>query len=210
MNLPWPGGPRPPTPRPPPPAGRSAGSGPARPPAATFFSRDPQAPQRPVDRRGAARHAGGLARLRQGGVAVGPDRVAEPRGGRGVEGRRPPAAARPGGDRPGLAAAPQEVADPADADGEAGGDLLAGGTALVAGGDHPLPEVDRIRLHPPYPSLDRRNNRVKRQSQKKTALDLRREAGNNPLRGLRTGISGSGRGPPDGRPPKSDDEIAVS
>jgi hypothetical protein len=92
--------------------------------------------------RGATGHAGGVGEFLQGGVVVGPDRLAEPPSGVAVEGRGASAAARLGGDRAGLAPPPHQIADPGDADREAGGDLLAGGVAGVAGRDYPLSEVD--------------------------------------------------------------------
>jgi hypothetical protein len=95
----------------------------------------------------AARHARGLGEFLEGGVVVGPDRVAEPPGGLAVEGRGPAAAARLGCDRAGLPPPLQQLANPGDADGEAGGDLLAGGVADVAGRDDPLTEVDRVGFH---------------------------------------------------------------
>jgi hypothetical protein len=63
------------------------------------------------------------------------------------------AAVRPGLDRAGGATLAEELADPGEAHGEAGGDLLLGPLAGVVGGDDPLAQVGRVGPHPGWPSF---------------------------------------------------------
>src|SRR5262249_7377135 len=138
--------------RPPPAAPRarpSAPGGPARRPARPFFRGRAPPPQRAEDRRGAAGDPGGRAQLLQGGVGAVRDRLAEPLGAVPVEGRGLAAAVGPRRDRAGLPPPRQELVHPGDADAEPLGDLFPGAFAAVAGGDDPLPEVDRVASHPP-------------------------------------------------------------
>lgn len=90
------------------------------------------------DDRGAAIDAAVAGQLGRGGIAIPGDGQAEPLGALAVEGGGAAAAARLRLDRSGIAALAGDLADPVDADGEAGGDLLTRAFAGVAGGDGPL------------------------------------------------------------------------
>jgi hypothetical protein len=115
-----------------------------------FFSRDPESLQRPVHRRGAARDTTGPRQLLQGSVGGGRDRLAQPLGGLPRECRGLASPARLRRDRAGLPPPLEQAADPGLADREPLSDLSAGVAALIAGSDDPLPQVPRIRGHPPY------------------------------------------------------------
>jgi hypothetical protein len=79
-----------------------------------------------------------VAQFHQGGVGVVADGLAEVPLGRGVEGRGVSAAVRPGLDRAGVATLAEELADPGEANGEAGCELFLGPFAGVVGRDDPL------------------------------------------------------------------------
>ncbi len=63
------------------------------------------------------------------------------------------AAVRPGLDRAGVATLAEELADPGEAHGEAGGDRLLGPRAGVGGGDDPLAQVGRVGSRLGWPSF---------------------------------------------------------
>src|SRR6202035_1379447 len=112
-----------------------------------FFYRQPQPDESAAHGAEVDGGAEAVAEFGQGGVGLLADEDYEAVALGGAQLDAVGAAAGPGGEGAGLAAALEEASNPGGGDAKEGGDVCAGADAGIAGADNPLAEVLRIGVH---------------------------------------------------------------